>query len=375
MTKILFIGHLLEASAWGAANQNFVLALDKAGIDVVPRAIRLGKPAQEVPDKIKELLRKPSAGCDVCIQWVLPHHYVYNGNFKKNIGYLILEHHGLKLTDWCRHINLMDELWVPSKETIEYAEEDGITKPMHYVPHAFDFNVYNNVYQKVPELSSKTFKFYFIGELHRRKHLASLLRAFHNEFHSNEPVDLVLKLGKAGASPEETLQETRTICQQVKETLRLYSEPRMYKNEIIIANRLSDEDIYRIHCSCDCYVTSTYGEAFNMPAFDAMMFGNTPICTDCGAMRDYIEHNRNGMLVKAEKESIIGLTEMFDGIGTGREWWWNINGLELQKSMRAVYQAAGKINKRLNREYSLERAKKVFSYEAVAQRVGELLNA
>ena len=36
---------------------------------------------------------------------------------------------------------------------------------------------------------------------------------------------------------------------------------------------ISEEDIYSIHSSCDCFVMPSYGEAWCIPAFDAMGFG------------------------------------------------------------------------------------------------------
>lgn len=370
MNKVLLISHGLENSAWGTVARNMILAMDIAGIDVVPRFIRLGKANAVMPQRIKELYQKSSQNCDICIQFVLPHYFVCNKGFKKNIGYLTLEHHGLKHTQWCQSINLMDELWSPCKETIEYAYYDGFNKPVYYIPYAFDLTQFK-VLPPLQLTPHRHFRFYFIGELHRRKHIASLLRAFHSEFHSNEPVDLILKLNKFGLTSEEVVDETRLMCKQVKESLRIYKDERMYKEEIVIGQYYSDEDILRLHQSCDCFVSSTYGEAFLIDAFVATLYNNYPIVTYCGGMKDYIIDNITGKLISAQNDSIIGLHDMFDGIGTGREWWWNINSFQLQKAMRLAYH-------RTKSQFPQDHAWKIaqtFSLKNVGARIKERLNA
>jgi len=86
--KVLYIGHYKEKSGWGQAARDYILAMDSVGIDVVPRAFKLGNPSAQLPSRLLELEKKSAIGSTICVQHVLPHYMEYNNGFKKNIGFL-----------------------------------------------------------------------------------------------------------------------------------------------------------------------------------------------------------------------------------------------------------------------------------------------
>ena len=97
-----------------------------------------------------------------------------------------------------------------------------------------------------------------------------MIKAFHLEFHAVEPVSMVIKTNKYGLSPDECAGEVKSLCDQVKSDLKLYPSLDDYKEDLIITDFLSQEDLYRLHSGCDCFVMPSYGEAWCIPAFDAM---------------------------------------------------------------------------------------------------------
>ena len=58
---------------------------------------------------------------------------------------------------------------------------------------------------------------------------------------------------------------------------------------LIISEDVDSEKIYALHQSSDCLVNPSRGEAWSTPSFEAMAFGNTPICSDFGGPRDFID--------------------------------------------------------------------------------------
>ena len=112
--KVLYIGVYKDGTGWAHAAQDYILALDAAGIDVVPRAIKQSSLMAEVPDRILELEKKSAHGCNVVIQNVLPHMMEYSGGFEKNIGLYFTETDGYRESSWPGKLSLMDELWVPN---------------------------------------------------------------------------------------------------------------------------------------------------------------------------------------------------------------------------------------------------------------------
>ena len=123
--KVLYIGNYRDGTGWSNACINNILAMDAAGIDVVPRAISFNVHDKDYTDKIKSLeikhnLRSSNLECDVVVQHTLPHLYCYDASYK-NIGFLAVESHDFRSTNWHRSINLMDELWVPNSQSKESA--------------------------------------------------------------------------------------------------------------------------------------------------------------------------------------------------------------------------------------------------------------
>ena len=68
--KVLYIGHYKENGGWAQAATDQILALDRAGVDVVCRNVTLTQNKQNVHPKLIELENKSSQGCDVCIQHI-----------------------------------------------------------------------------------------------------------------------------------------------------------------------------------------------------------------------------------------------------------------------------------------------------------------
>jgi len=370
--KVLYIGHYKEASGWGQVARDYILALDSVGVEVIPRSINLGNSAAMLPTRLVELEQKSDKNCDICIQHILPHYMKYDGNFKKNIGLFELETTNIKHTSWRSYLNLMDEIWVPCTSMEKTCAESGITKKTFVVPHTFNTSDYETKYAKLGLPINNKFVFYFIGEFNKRKHLSPLIRAFHTEFKLYEPVELVIKVNKFNMSADELASEIKGFCNKIKDNLRLYKDPLRYKPEIIITVNISREDILRLHSSCDCFVCPSYGEAWNIPCWEAMAMGNMVIASATGGMLDYIDSERNGFLVKGSTEPLFGQTETFDEFGTARENWFEISTLELMKTMRRVYEMSS--NKKNKIRMEAKSSSKQYDYKVVGNLMKEWLN-
>lgn len=80
--KILYIGNYNDGTGWGNAALNNILALDSAGVNVVPRAITFNNSNNTTNQRIKQLEAQSERGCDVCIQHTLPNLYHCNTSIK-----------------------------------------------------------------------------------------------------------------------------------------------------------------------------------------------------------------------------------------------------------------------------------------------------
>lgn len=268
----------------------------------------------------------------------------------------------------------MDEAWAINNQSKEASLNSGVNIPIKVIPHACDTKKFDKRYNLLePQELLDNFVFYFIGDLTHRKNLPALLKAFHLEFDTNENVELLIKTSQYGLSPDECAEKVRSLCVDVKKNLKLYTSLEKYKEELIVTDRLTEEDICRLHTTCDCFVMPSHGEAWCIPAFDAMGFGKTPICTDVGGASDFLK-NGGGSLVPGHQEPVFGMTETFEDIFTGDEDWTRVDIRKLQLEMRKVYETykSDKSSYTKLQEQGRE-AVENFSYEKVGQLIKDEL--
>ena len=369
--KVLYVGCYRDGTGWGQAAIDYILAMDLAGIDVVPRPIKLNSRNHQPPKRILELEAKSSSGADICIQHTLPHLMDYSNKFKKNIALYATETDSFVDSGWSRKINMMDEAWVINNQMVESSKKSGVNIPIKVVPHASDVKKFYKKYDKLtlPQ-AEENFVFYTIADLNKRKNLESFIRAFHTEFEPSEPVSILIKSSKYGMAAEDTAKNIKDICNKVKSGIKKFISLDAYKEDLIIADFINDEAICGIHESCDCFVMPSYGEAWCIPAFDAMGFGNTPICTNVGGMADFVGHA--GFLIEGRLEPVRDMTETFADLFTGNENWLSIDELELMKVMRHVYENKDELSRM--RQEGLEQAQK-YCHKNIGDLMKGLLDA
>lgn len=358
--KVLYVAHYRENSGWGDAARNYILAMDKVGIDVACRPIIYQNNAK-LPDRILELERKSYSKYDFCIQNVLPHHFEWSSSFKACIGQFVVESYGLKHTSWYQRINMMDAIFHPCplfKDDKEHYPETFV------VPHTFDTEelLRNRDPLDIPELKNK-FVFYFIGEFNRRKNVGALLRAFHTTFSNNEDVALVLKVNKPGVSPNELGSTVNKFCNEIKSSLGLYNNLNDYNNEVIIPMHVPREDLLRLHKTGDCFVTTSFGEACCIPAHEALIMGNKLVVPDYGPfwVGGLFETIYN---FSTTLQPMVAAERTFPGFGTAREKWWVPDVDNIGKCMRRAY------NEKIEKSSI---AKYMFSYEKIGQQILDIL--
>jgi len=372
--KVLYLGHYREFGGWSQAARNYILAMDSVGIDVVCRDIPLTQRQSDIPPRISELEQKSVEGCDVCIQNLLPHHLIGTKQFKKNIAIIFSESSSIKSLPWFIALQQMDEVWVPNSDSQMSFVLDNLMPEdrIKVVPCASDLSQYNGQQQHRTILIQETegkFKFYYIGDFNDRKNIPSIIRSFHSEFDRSEPVSLIIKVQRFGTSPEQLDSAVKDVCTQIKTRLRLYKSIESYHSEVIIPEEIDDSGICSIHSYADCLVSPSHGEAWSIPAFDAMCFGNTPICSNVGGPKEFIGTNRDtGTLVDGQQTTCIYSDPAFKDMFTGRESWLDPSDDEIKKAMRYYYENRNEIDKTAG----LMQAQK-FSYENIGNKIKEYL--
>lgn len=368
--KILYLGHYKEGSGWSNAAINNILALDSIGIDVVCRNVKLTNKDVDLPNKILELESKDLNNVDFCIQHVLPHHLVGTSKFKKNIAYFVHESSNIQHTNWYVHLKQMDEVWVPSNYAKNKLSNEGLETKV--IPHCFDLTKYRTDHKLINfnDLNSY-FKFYTIADLNDRKNIDSIIKCFYSEFDTEEPVCLIIKIKKHGMNYEDLSKYMQNKINEIKKKLRIYKDPDSYPKQIIITVEMTDDQISSLHNSCDCFVGASHGEGWSIPAFEAMCFGKTPICSNEGGPSEFIdpENLNTGYLINGTYGVCTHSDPAFPDIFTGKEEWFVPDESKIKKAMRFYYENRDTINK----SDGFKRAKE-FTFDKIANQIKEYLN-
>ena len=344
--KVLYIGCYRDGTGWANAAIDYILSLDAADIEVVPRFVKLNDNNVQIPKRIDELERNNDKNCDIVIQHILPHQLDYRGEFDKNISLYVAETDSCKNSAWPDRISLMDEAWVPNKHlATDFLTNSKIASKHYVIPHACDVSKYQKNYQHldIPFLKNK-FVFYYIGEITRRKNIGALLKAFHLEFDVNEDVGILIKGHMPGQTANQTESHLREMSNKVKEGLKIHRDSSSYHKEVFVCDYLTDEQILDIHNTCDCFVSSSFGEAWGIPIFDAMAMGKTPICCNNGGPSDFLADG-GGLLADCRKEPCFGVFDSFNDLYTGKENWYAVDINDMRSKMREIFEDSQKREK------------------------------
>lgn len=366
--SLLYIGPYRCECGYGRAARDFGLALAKSQFDVSIRPVYTSNSiAKSIPQELWPLELCKRKKYDVVIQHCLPHMFDYEGEIPLNIGMFFSETRHLNYTSWPAKCNEMDGILVCSEVERDSLAESGVTSNIKKIHLPIDTTIFDRTYDSLLNSNVKMFNFYFIGEYVERKNLTALLVAFHTEFSPQEPVNLVIKLNRQGIPGPQLQQKVMADIQQLKQAMRLYTIPSMYKQEVVITDYLSDLDMYKLHTSCDCFVMPSRGEAWCLPAMVALGFGNTPIVTAKTGMTEFID-NSCGWVVPSMQVPTLTADAPLPDLYTGRETWQEISILGLRKAMREAFD-----NKDKREEKRLLGRKKIsmYSYAEIAKKIDE----
>ena len=222
------------------------------------------------------------------------------------------------------------------------------------------------------------FKFYYIGDVNARKNIDTIITCFNSEFDKYDDVCLIVKVNKFGVDPEALTKELDSQFSAVKSSMRLYQDINEYPKEVIIANRMTEEQLCSLHATCDCFIAPSRGEAWSIPSFDAMAFGNTPIVSDFGGTKDFVDSGnwRTGHKIKGTYDVCKYPDPAFPDLFTGREFWFHPCEKQIREQMRTSFDSWKKdpiTYKSRNQAAGVKRAEN-YSYDNIGKLMRETLS-
>jgi glycosyltransferase involved in cell wall biosynthesis len=355
--------------SWAQVNREVVLALDRLGCRVTVLAYRgFGyDPGFPVGERITTLRSGPKSH-----EWDLAFDYPLNYNrlrARRKAGMLVYETTELP-PHWAQAIREhLDLLVVPSSFCVAAAERSGIPQDrILRIPYAYNPSRFIPCPKPAPwhEGSGRRFTFLCVAMPHLRKGLRELVQAFREEFDSDEPVQLILKL------PYLPSQQRRRRPWELDDVEALLSpgSPGLSDDRTIhIVCRSEPPDKMPLWLTfCDAYIQPSYGEGFGLTIMEAKAIGRPTIVTGWGGHMDFCDET-NSYLVDYELVP-AGEAQYDNGSKTAQCARPIIESLRVQ--MRRVFQNPEDACEKVRRSLGDVRA---FTWESTAKQLQESLRA
>ena len=358
--KVVYLSNWKENSGYSQAQRDYILSLDSVGLEVVPRNIPMVRNSADVPERLKELEKGDLNNVSTVIQHNLPNTWSYKGGVQ-NIGMFAYETDSVLYTGWQHYISMMDKVIVfcyDNKEAVL-----PINKNVFVLQHALDVDKFKQKYPKLTfDQPENCVKFYTVCEFNKRKNVEALLVAYFSEFSAEDNVALVIKTSG-------NMRSIADFINAIRQRTNRFAIPELYPRVVLITEHMSEFDLNSLHYNCDCFITTSRGESWCLPAMDAAGFGNTIIAPNNGAFKDYTLYGVKALLINGV------MTPCFDSghsyLYTCRENWFSCNINHIRELMSTVYK-----NKLYNHEKDANQADLVqnrLKYDVVGQKFKEII--
>lgn len=188
-----------------------------------------------------------------------------------------------------RELGRAGQLWVPCVQNATMLEQSGLDAArIQVVPHPYDPD---DDICKVAELKRATESprgwrlFYSIGRWEPRKGYADLIAAFLEAFTPADRVMLTIKYTggqwKDYPTPEEAVR--RALARSP-----YWSAEKVQERVVLLGGRGPRTGILELHYRNNIYVSSSHGEAWCLPAFEALLSGNALVTVPYGGICDFM---------------------------------------------------------------------------------------
>lgn len=338
--KILYIGNYGDGTGWGNAALHNIIAMNRCGIDVVPRRVSYAQNQVDIPEEVAALEQKSLAGIDAYVQHTLPTDFMYSTyNKVKPICMFETENVSFRNSTWAKYINMFENIWIPNKimkDHIWYSGVDKVGKKIHCVPHCIDTDIYKN-FQSVEQniFPEKSYNFCFVGEMNKRKNISAIIKAFHLAFHPAENVNLFFKLSGGGfSSNDDGLKFFYSLHDQITSSMKIRKK---YKSPYVMFGRLSQESLLSYMSQCHCFVSASYGEAWCIPALEAMALGLDLIYTEKTGLSQFACPETSSACQSREVACFDALDTLPE-LSSSRDTWMEIDISDLASLMRKHYE-------------------------------------
>lgn len=349
----------LNSSGYSMAAQNYIEALEQTGqfdIKISPFSGKPAKPAisDEKYEFFMRMVKKKDDEERILIYHCIPTIQRRIKSHKKNIGFATFETFQPPDT-WGTLLNKNDAIITPSQFNYKIFSHMKINKPLYYIPHCIDLNIYNKDVKPWKQYDKYTFL--FMGIWRERKGYKQLFEAWLKEFDDKDNVQLVIKTDK----PKKAEKYFNSFKKQVR--LNRGFAPVFFENKVF-----SEKELPGFVKSVDCLVSPSMGEGFGYPGLQCMTLGIPVIIANHSGCSEYANKE---VVTLIESKGFV-LRSNMDNIPQFRSRKWAfIEVKKIQEAMRYVVNNKKEVHKKAGLAYSYVREK--FNYKVVSDLFIEMI--
>lgn len=349
--QVVWYGFIHDMTGYSRASREYILALDKAGVDVKVQPLQhVNVPAEKIrvpegkqAERINELIQKQIAFNK---PKVLIYHAQPDGlnveEARQTYKYIIINTVWETThipNSWIEPSNKVDAIFVPSTQNIEAFKNSGVTTPIFLAPHGSDIEDFSPDNEALP-ISDIRGKFSFLSVLgwQHRKAPEVLLKAFWQEFRADEPVTLIIKTQLGGNEREKQ----RTAVSQLLRWKLSQGYGKETAEVILSTSNFTDENIQSLYACADAYVLPTRGEGVGLPFIEALSSGVPVIATGWGGQMDFLNEGNSYLvdydLLPCTTHMEHAIAAPFHHLFTDNMAWAEPKIESLRKQMRHAYE-------------------------------------
>lgn len=305
MLEVYWNGQFLDYGGFARMNRMMVFGLSnknvKVKVEMQPFLTHVNKATQE---ELKMLERN-------IISEDAPRVYGATvpsaiSNTGKKIVYSMIETSEKSHVDYVGKLNLANEIWTPTNYGKKILENSGIHVPVFVMPLGVDVDRYCpqkstfdflNLSEETTDYLNNSFVFISVFRWSYRKGYDILLKAFMEEFGSQDNVSLLIVSRAVECAEELGPQKIAEDFNAIKTSINKSDDELPYV--ALYTSPIREKDMPKLYNASDAFVLISRGEGYGLIFLESSACGLPVIASNCTGQTDFL-NDSNSYLVNPE---------------------------------------------------------------------------